>query len=243
MILIPLGTSGWIPTDYRSTSSFLIEMENNLIIIDAGTGLYKLHKYANLLSKYKEVTIVLSHYHLDHIIGLSYIPRYLRDKKLSIWGPGKKYYKKSCEEILCDFTSSPYFADSIKNFAREVYLEDYDENGFTIGEIEVSINKQKHSDPSFGITIENDLHYATDTNILEESFTRNCKLILHECWAKAKKDAFEHSSMEEIKEMASKYNINRIGLIHINPRYTEKELKDFMDNRIFVVEEDKKIIL
>ncbi len=243
MILIPLGTSGWIPTDHRSTSSFLIEVENNLIIIDAGTGLHRLHKYNNLLSKYEEVNIILSHYHLDHIIGLSYIPRYLRDKKLSIWGPGGKYYKKTCEEILCDFTSSPYFAESIKNFTKEVYLKDYDENGLNIKELKISINKQKHSDPSFGITIEDYLHYATDTNILEESFTKNCKLLLHECWAKSKEDALEHSSLEEIKEMVDKHDINSIGLVHINPRYTEEELKDFGDDRVFVVEEDKEIVL
>lgn len=243
MRLIPLGTSGWIPTDYRSTSAFLIEVKNNLIIIDAGTGLYKLHKYTHLIDKYKEVNIILSHYHLDHIIGLSYIPRYLRDKELSIWGPGKKYYKKSCDDILCNFTSSPYFADSIKNFAKKVNLKDYDENGFNIGELEISINKQNHSDPSFGITIGNYLHYATDTNILEENFTRNCKLILHECWAKSKKDVFGHSSLEEIEEMIMKYNINSLGLIHVNSRYTEEQLKTFGDDRIFVVEEDKEIIL
>lgn len=243
MILIPLGTGGWIPTDYRSTSSFLIEVESKLIIIDAGTGLYKLNKYSDLLNKYKEVDIILSHYHLDHIIGLSYIPRYLREKRLRIWGPGKKYYKNSCEDILCNFTSSPYFSENIKNFTKEVCLEDYDENGFTIEGIKISINKQIHSDPSFGITIENYLHYATDTKILEESFTKNCKLILHECWAKSKEDASEHSSLEEIKEMVDKHNISSIGLVHINSKYTEEELKDFKDNSIFVVEEDKKIIL
>lgn len=243
MVLIPLGTSGWIPTEHRSTSSFIIEADNKLILIDAGTGISKLDKYSDYLDKYDEVDIILSHYHLDHIIGLTYLPRWMKQKNMTIWGPGKEYYGKSCEEILIDFTSVPFFANNIKKFAREVQLNDYNESGFNIGDVQIAINKQVHSNPSFGITIGEYLHYATDTNIIEENFTKKCKLILHECWSKEKKDAYEHSSLEEIRQMVKKHHIKKIGLIHVNPRYSEDKLKFYEDDRIFIVEEEKKIIL
>ncbi len=243
MNIIPLGTCGWVPTSKRDTSSFLLEVENKLIFLDAGTGLHKLGNHINVFNDYDEINIILSHYHLDHIIGLSYLPLWFKDKIITIWGPGKSYYSKGCDEILTDFTTSPYFASSIKEFAKEVYLKDYDENGFMIDNLRISINKQVHSSPSFGITIGNYLHYATDTNILRKSFDNNCKLILHECWTYYKKDAEEHSSLEEIREMVEKYNIKKIGLIHINPRYNEEELREFNDDRIFIVEEDNGIIL
>ena len=243
MRLIPLGSGGWIPTAKRSTSCFLVEVEDRLIILDAGTGLHKLGNYLDILDKYEHVDIMLSHYHLDHIIGLSYLPKWTKEKILTIWGPGKKYYKRSCEKILTKFTSPPYFSEPIKNFGKEVYLKDYDEKGFMIGDLAVTITPQKHSNPSFAITLGNLLHFATDTNVVDDNFTKNCQLIIHECWSLTEEDAFGHSSLEELKKMVTKHKVTRLGLMHINPKFAEEDLKAFQDDKIFILPEDEVIII
>ena len=238
-----MGTSGWIPSDKRATSTFLVATNNSLIILDAGTGLYKLERYVDVINKYEEVNIILSHYHLDHIIGLIYMPRWFKDKKVTIWGPGEKYYGSSCHEILSGITKSPYFSVPITEMAKEVYLRDYDESGFMIGNLSIGINQQVHSNPSFGISIDDYLHYATDTTVLDISFQKKSKLLLHECWSLTKKDAKGHSSLEEIVEKSKIFNKSNIGLIHLNARCSENDLKMYDQEFTFIVEEDKKITL
>ncbi|MFA8434674.1 MAG: MBL fold metallo-hydrolase [Marinifilaceae bacterium] len=241
--LIPLGSSGWIPTDTRSTSSFLCHTPNILILLDAGTGLHKLRNYTSLLDQYDEIHLILSHYHLDHIIGLSYLPRFVANKTLHLYGPGKPYYPEGCKELLCRFTSPPYFARTIDTFAREVYFHDYNVAGFQIGKLEIGIEVQQHSHPSFGITLGHYLHYATDTNANHSTFQKKVQLLLHECWELKKENAEEHSSLEEILNMAKHSDIPRIGLIHLNPFYSENQLTEFQTQNVFNVEEGKVILL
>lgn len=100
-----------------------------------------------------------------------------------------------------------------------------------------------HSNPSFGITIGDYIHYATDTTVLDISFQNKCKLLLHECWSIKKEDARGHSSLEEILEKSKLFNTSKIGLIHLNPRCSESDLKMYEQQTTFIVEEDKEIIL
>ena len=94
-----LGTNGWIP-DEDETSCFMIEHKNKLILLDVGTGASNIKNYVNVLEKYETINIVLSHYHLDHIIGLIYLIPYIKGKTLRIYGPGKPIYDRTTRGIL-----------------------------------------------------------------------------------------------------------------------------------------------
>jgi len=101
MKLYVLGSGGWIPNK-NETSCFLIEHKNELIMFDAGTGVSNLKHYAEVMGRYDTISIVLSHYHLDHVVGLIYLLPFIKGKKLNIYGPGKPVYEKSTEEYLND---------------------------------------------------------------------------------------------------------------------------------------------
>ena len=89
MKLIILGSGGWIPTESRHTASYLVDTGESLIILDTGSGLSRLSNHLDILNKYEEINIIYSHYHLDHLIGLSYIGNWSKEKRLNIYGPGK----------------------------------------------------------------------------------------------------------------------------------------------------------
>lgn len=240
-----LGSGGWIPNDERETCSYLVEMDNNLIILDAGTGISRLKDYLEILEKYSTVNIILSHYHLDHIVGLSFLPLWLSKHKINIWAPGKKFYKDGTTSILTDFTSFPYFSRPIHEFSNDVNVHEYDEVGFNINDTLVKITTQKHSAPSFGITLGDFLHYATDTEVLKETFViaGNVKILLHECWD-LKQSKSNHSSLEQIIELSTTCKDTKIGLIHINPSWTDLDFKGveaLIEKNIFIVT-DKMII-
>lgn len=216
MKLYILGSAGWMSAEGRQTSCFMTEEKGKLILLDAGTGMSNLGKYKNITDKYGEINIVFSHYHLDHIVGLSYIYNFFTDKRLNLYFP-QIGYARPPEEILRGAFAREISALDIRNFSREVNIIGYD-GDFYIGENEVKIIGQEHSSPSFGIRI-GDLTYLTDTVTKEAgfAFAAGSKVLLHECWYIEKSGAMPHSSLEEIAPLSIKYKIPLTLLVHLNP--------------------------
>ena len=245
MKLIALGSGGWIPSDSRHTASYLVDTGESLIILDSGSGLSRLSNHLDILNKYEEINIIYSHYHLDHIIGLSYIGNWSKDKRLNIYGPGKALGFTGCQDVISKLLAPPFFPITIDKFAKEVNMRDYGLEGFKIGTIPVNIISQVHSGNSFGISIGDYVQYTTDTTILEETFkeAQGTKLLLHECWSIANEGSKDHSSFEEINKMLSKYKIQKLGLIHINPnwkvdKFVELRSSCGQNSNIVVVEDE-----
>lgn len=67
MRLVPLGTTGYHPNDLRQTSCYLLPEVG--VVLDAGTGMYRLA--AHLATD--ELDVFITHAHLDHVIGLTYL--------------------------------------------------------------------------------------------------------------------------------------------------------------------------
>lgn len=70
MQLVCLGTTGYHPSPTRHTACYYLpELE---LLLDAGTGLHRLTQH--LIAEPKQrLDIVLSHAHLDHVIGLTFL--------------------------------------------------------------------------------------------------------------------------------------------------------------------------
>ncbi len=247
MKVVILGSGGWIPTKTSETCSYLVALENDLIILDTGTGTANLGQHQDLIGGYNTLNVVYSHYHLDHIIGFSYLIPWFGSKKINFYGPGEPYYQGGIKEILKMITAPVFHSVPIEDIAREVSFVDYDENGFKLGELYISINRQKHTAPSFGINIANKLHYATDTTVIDETFelARDTSLLLHECWDLSKEKDSLHSSAEEIIKYSDKKAAGRIGLIHKNPLWGNEQyevLSNLIKDRNVFLAEDGMII-
>ena len=84
-----LGTNGWYDTKTGNTVSILIQCSKYDIILDAGNGFAKIGQY-------------LSHYHLDHIIGLHTLNKFNFRKGLYITGP------RGLKKMLNTMVQKPY---------------------------------------------------------------------------------------------------------------------------------------
>ncbi len=237
-----LGCSGWIPGK-NETSCFMIEHKNRLIILDMGTGISNLCKYKETLSKYDEVSIILSHYHLDHTIGIIYLLPYVKEKKLVIHGPGKPYYTMGTEGYLTELLRTEFFSRPLLKIAKQVECRDYTADGFKIGDIEIGIKEQIHSAPSFQISIDKKLIYATDTAFVPSLFKEDNSgaVLLHECWETSDTGNSKHSSLPMLIEGLSKKNFKKIILIHQNPEWTDEDyenIKNQTEKTVFSLGED-----
>ena len=82
-----LGTAGYHPNDTRQTSCYYLPEAG--IALDAGTGTYRLPK----VLAGKSLNILLSHAHLDHTAGLTFLLDVLANhplEQIQIWGESDK---------------------------------------------------------------------------------------------------------------------------------------------------------
>ena len=90
-----LGTAGYHPNEHRHTSCYFLPESG--IVLDAGTGLFRL---AGLIQT-STLDILLSHAHLDHVAGLTFLLDVLFRRpvdEVRIWGQQANF--KLCESIF-----------------------------------------------------------------------------------------------------------------------------------------------
>ena len=99
MKLIFLGTNGWFDTITGNTSCVLIDADDFYVILDAGSGFPKLDQYVR---QDKAAFLFLSHFHLDHIVGLHTLVKFSFDTGLNIIGP------EGTEDVLNTLLNQPF---------------------------------------------------------------------------------------------------------------------------------------
>ncbi len=224
MKLYLLGSGGWIPKE-NHTSCFMLESKGELVLLDAGTGVARMSEYLDVIKKYDRISIILSHYHLDHLIGLIYLLPYIADKELRIYGPGKPVYEKTTHEYMKELLQTAFFSRDIDKFSKSVSCIDYAGKDFDIGDLHIGVTAQTHSAPSFRISVDDDLVYATDT-IIEKSAWENvtpAKLLLHECWEIKSSEGSKHTSVEKLLGDIPLDRFGKVLLVHQNPEWSEDD--------------------
>jgi ribonuclease Z len=85
-----LGTGGSLPTRERGLPSVALRRDGELIILDCGEGTQRQMMHAGLGFN-RPTTIIISHLHGDHILGLPGLLQTMsslaRDKPLNLYGP------------------------------------------------------------------------------------------------------------------------------------------------------------
>jgi ribonuclease BN (tRNA processing enzyme) len=94
MRILFLGTNGWYSTDTGNTVCTLIETKGHYIILDAGDGFHKIDQY---IDDKKPIILLLSHIHLDHIIGLHSLAKFRFKQEIILY---IEEQKKELVELL-----------------------------------------------------------------------------------------------------------------------------------------------
>lgn len=73
MRAVSLGS--WMPAEGRETACVLLRRDHSVVLLDAGTGVRRLAgEHSDLLARATRLDVLLTHFHLDHVCGLSYLP-------------------------------------------------------------------------------------------------------------------------------------------------------------------------
>ncbi len=228
-----LGSGGWIPTARRETTCALLSLPEALFIFDAGTGLSRLleEKLRPELRAGREIHLFLSHYHLDHVAGLAYLPGILKGRTVCLHPPAAEITGADPVEILGALVRKPFNPTSLADMPVEIKIEPLGEGRHEIAGVEIQARRQIHPDPSAAWRAADLMVFATDTAADEETaaFARGARLLVHEAWIDGKEENdpatehiareayIAHTSARQAAALAAKAEVGQLVLCHLSP--------------------------
>jgi ribonuclease Z len=229
MKLILLGTGGYYPTAQRQTACLLLPELG--VVLDAGSGISRLREYL----KTSHLDIFLTHAHLDHVIGLTYMlsavpPEVLQ--KTTVHGTAAKL--KAVREHLFDpaiFPIEPKFRQ-FKQLDDTPQVAVGGAGGGTLTHFPLV-----HPGGSVGFRLDlpgRSMAYVTDTTAAASAnyidSIRGVDLLVHECYfADSALDlpaVTGHSWLLRVTEVAAAAKVGRLVLVHIGPQYASTDAFD-----------------
>ncbi len=186
-----LGSRGSVPIEGSKfavhggmTSCVYVNIGGQSIFFDAGSGLLNMDCTQLVTAENGKVSILMSHTHVDHLIGLPSSPlMQRRDINLDIYGTKRDglCIKEQIDRLMCP----PLWPVLTKTFSDHVYFHDTKKE-FYIGEVKVTTAEGTHPG---GCTLyrldykDKSVVYATDNELTEGTmgafadFARGCDLL------------------------------------------------------------------
>ncbi len=229
-----LGTRGSAPTaedDRRAyggnTQCAVVEYGGAGLVLDAGSGIFAAAAVLDGMGHKGEYHILLSHYHMDHLVGLPMCGLLLR-KAAKVHLYGMAYEGKDCETCLRDIFVPPLWPVEIADLPAEVHFHTLQAGQcYSIGGFRVGTMALNHPGGALGYRVEkgeDSLCYLFDheQDGLEDSqlagFIQGSGLLL--CDAPfteetySEKRGFGHSSAAAMLRLAKAAGVRKTLLAH-----------------------------
>jgi ribonuclease BN (tRNA processing enzyme) len=196
MELFVLGSAGWIPQPGRMTTALAVRVGDALVLFDAGTGLARLRepRYRSLVPLEGVVFLFLSHLHLDHTVGLTYIPG-LWDRPTKIFVPGPSVSGHDYT-VIDRLVGPPFFPRKLADLPFSVAVESLEPGAVQLAcgggrVVTVQARRQWHPGGSMGFRMGDEIAFVTDTAPAGEtaSFVEGVEVLVHEAWTVDERDA------------------------------------------------------
>jgi ribonuclease BN (tRNA processing enzyme) len=219
-----LGSGGWLPTDRRETACLLLHDGGHALVLDAGTGLRRLVTDPSLLDGVERLSVVLTHFHLDHVCGLAAAPA-LSEREVEIRAPARLLGHGSALSLVERLLGPPFLAGTSERLRS--WLPDVRELEATqsIGPFEVATRVQpQHPGSSVAIRVGNMLALCTDTAYDPENvpFASGVRVLLHEAFHRGEQtDDPTHAAAGEAARVAAAAEAEQLVLVHVKPTETD----------------------
>jgi ribonuclease BN (tRNA processing enzyme) len=228
-----------------TTCLLLVGSRDERLILDAGTGL---RTVAGQLAAMVpgEVTVVFSHYHLDHMAGLTMNPLFYKpDWSFKFVGP--TFADSTAQEAITRLLAQPYWPISWKQMTARLEFAKFPLGGIDVGGLRIRECPVPHPGGSFAYRVDDagcgaSMVFATDiewqerTRADEAAFLTLCReprpadlLAIDAHFGDADKKAFAgwgHSSREDCLAIAAAAGIPRVLLGHHDPEAGDAALRE-----------------
>ena len=233
-----LGATGSVPVEGSdhlefggATSCVLVETEDQAIYLDAGSGIVRTPDVGD-----RNISILLSHPHLDHILGMPFFP-YISKKNRKIDFFARKNGGLNARQQLDLLFSVPLWPITVDDFAADFACNDVT-GPFDIGNVHVTFIDSVHPGggtvfklSSEGRSIVYATDYEYDENRIGEliGLANGCDLLFFD--AQYTDDEFEarkgfgHSTVSHGMRVMEKSGAQNIRFVHHDPRHSDEFLR------------------
>jgi ribonuclease Z len=231
MKLVLLGTGGYYPTSYRHTACAMLPEVG--IVLDAGTGLSYLRDFLST----DRLDIFLTHAHLDHIAGLTYLINLVpadvlarttvRGEAAKLAAVREHLFAELIFPVAPTFTFAPLTGPTALPAGGQLTYFALQHPGGSIG---YRLDWPGHS-----------MAYVTDTTAKPNAHyvaqIRGIDVLLHECNfpddADNRPTITGHSSLQAVAEVAAAAQVGRLVLVHADPQILDSAFDFDAARRIF----------
>lgn len=249
MIIKFWGTRGSIPVSGKEfvkyggdTTCVEIRTKNDeIIIVDAGTGIRKLGK--QLISEERfSYHMIFTHAHWDHLLGFPFFrPIYRRETHISMHGC--PFAQQSVNDMISKTMLPPYFPVYYDNIQADIKYQGACTCHFRIDTVSVTPISLSHpnrangykfveDDRSFVFMTDNELSYSHPGGLdFQEyvNFSAQADLLVHDAEFTLEEYALTrswgHSVYKDALNLALEARVKNFGLFHHNQDRTDKELE------------------
>lgn len=221
MKIILLGTGGYHPSELRHTACLMLPSEG--IVLDAGTAMFRVRDWIETES----IDILLTHAHLDHVVGLSFMFDVLYKKNVT-------HVTAHAESDKLQAIQDHLFAERLFPIAPPITFEAL-HGLLELGNgCKVSYFPLDHPGGSVGFRLDwadRSMAYVTDTvadpdaDYVEK--IADVDLLVHECYFGDDNAEYAaktgHSWGSAVANVACKANVKRLALVHVNPVLNEMD--------------------
>lgn len=234
-----LGARGSIPVSGPAFSRYggdttcvLVRLGGQEILLDAGTGLMSLPPET---MEAPALPLLLTHYHIDHLLGFPLCPYILRPgKRLDIYGMTR--HGADAKEAVSRLLSRPLWPVGPEGLPAEMVFHPLPET-MDIGPVRVETMEGLHPD---GVTLfrltgdGRSIALVTDCTLTRENlpavsrFVRDCDLLLcdgqysEEEWPA--RSGFGHSTWRMAARLAAASGARQVRILHHDVTHTDEIL-------------------
>jgi len=239
MRLITHGCRGSIPNPSKemqkyggNTTCFELQFDRFQIFFDTGSGFQN----ASLESS-KEILILFSHFHHDHIQGLAF-NKYLLAPGIKTSISSALVNSENLNKIVRDYFSGAYFPLDLFENLKNVTFLDFTATQKRLGEhFRIEAIKLAHPGGSFGYSVQTDNkkfvflgdnEFTTSQSEELKKFIEKADIVIWDGMFTKKelqsKGGWGHSSIEQGIDFLSNVNCGEIIISHHAPYRTDSEL-------------------
>lgn len=236
--LTVLGTRGSMTVsgkDYLKyggmTSCYLIRAGEQVLLLDAGSGIIRAPEITEC-----DPVILISHLHLDHVMGLGMYPRLSKKgKRTVLYFPAKD--EKDARDMLDSLYSPPLWPCSLTAYSGKLDVHALN-LPMTVGSITVEGIEGNHPGGCIIMKVSfegKSIVYATDYEYEKSSFMQlkefasGTDLLLYDGQYTEEeygiRKGFGHSTAEKGIELMNACGAKRLLLVHHDPQSTDSELE------------------
>ena len=250
---IPVSGQEYIKYGGDTTCMTIHTQSDDIIIVDAGTGIRRLGN--DLIEKQRyHYHFLLTHGHWDHLMGFPFFkPLFLKQAEIHMHRA--PFHKKFMETMFSKVMAPPNFPVRYSDLKAQIVWKEGHPAEFAIGSATVVPIRISHPNTgkgykfvedgkTFVFITDNELGYVHRGGLPFSAYVEFCKgadFLIHD--GEYTPDEYTrmiewgHSSYTDALELAFQAGVKRLGLFHLNQERTDDQMDDIVDRCQAIIRE------